>query len=163
MEETTVKKAKQSHLATRAEIRDKYLQELEEYSQVVSQDVQVWWQEKPLTIACWKLSDSCLPKGCFKSTSGMEEPKYQINYTDPEASSKKRTKPRAYRMPFVLDPNFTDPSYSVSHMCHNNWCHNPQHVVLEQLDVNKARNGCPAGPHCHHKVQCLIPGKYYNC
>lgn len=49
---------------------------------------------------------------------------------------------------------------TVSHLCHNSWCYNWNHHILESLAVNKSRNGCPAGNSCRHKVKCIIPGEY---
>jgi Zinc-binding loop region of homing endonuclease len=45
-----------------------------------------------------------------------------------------------------------------SHLCHDEYCHNILHMVLEVLDLNKARDGCPGPPCCAHTVQCLLPG-----
>ncbi len=74
----------------------------------------------------------------------------------------KRERPAAYRVPFYGQPAFEDRTLTVSHLCHNAGCLNPSHVVLEPLDVNKGRNGCPAGAHCHHKVRCLRPGPSFD-
>jgi len=51
---------------------------------------------------------------------------------------------------------------SVSHLCHNAYCKNPRHLVLESLAVNKGRNWCP-GPNsgCIHDPRCLIRGPDY--
>ncbi|KAH7827573.1 uncharacterized protein MONOS_17262 [Monocercomonoides exilis] len=43
------------------------------------------------------------PVGFTKTAEG----KYQYNFTDPELTDKKRYRPIAYRMSFLLDPNFT--------------------------------------------------------
>jgi len=69
-------------------------------------------------------------------------------------------RPRAYRVPFLKCKEFMDEKYTVSHLCHESWCHNPKHHVLETLEDNKGRNGCPGGTNCKHKVRCIIPGPY---
>ncbi len=74
-----------------------------------------------------------------------------------------RGRPKAWRVPFLDDPNYDDNvKYTVSHLCHNPKCYNWNHHTLELLTVNKGRNGCPGGLHCHHIVKCLRPGPYYN-
>jgi len=71
-------------------------------------------------------------------------------------------RPKAWRVPFLLDPNYNDDTYTVSHLCHDNNCYNWDHHVLETLATNKAKNGCPGGNHCHHVHRCLRPGPYFN-
>jgi len=71
-------------------------------------------------------------------------------------------RPAAWRVPFLHDPNYDNNDYTVSHLCHDESCYNWHHHVLELLAVNKGRNGCPGGPHCHHKITCIIPGPFYN-
>ena len=72
-------------------------------------------------------------------------------------------RPVAQRVLFLdLFPNhFDDPTWTVSHLCHNERCYAPEHLWFEPLPINKGRNGCP-GPHhgCGHKHKCLIPGRY---
>lgn len=90
--------------------------------------------------------------------------KYQYDlkiYDEDGQLQSKRYRPIAWRVPFLEDENFGDNvKYTVSHLCHNEKCYNWEHHVLETLEVNKARNGCPAGKCCRHKVKCLIPGPY---
>lgn len=71
-------------------------------------------------------------------------------------------RPKAWRVKFLKDVNFNNQEYTVSHLCHDNQCYNYMHHVLETLKVNKSRNGCPGGGHCHHRTTCIRPGKYYN-
>lgn len=114
------------------------------------------WYNPNLLLECKGINPKNLPIG-FTCT---KDRKYQYNFTDPEATDKKRYRPAAYRMPFFLREEFSNPNITVSHLCHNNWCYNWNHHVLELLEINKARNSCPAGPYCHHKVKCIIPGKF---
>jgi hypothetical protein len=69
-------------------------------------------------------------------------------------------RPKAYRVPFLGSPQFDNEDFTVSHLCHNSWCHNPRHHTLESLADNKGRNGCPGGLICVHQVACLIPGPF---
>lgn len=48
---------------------------------------------------------------------------------------------------------------TVSHLCHNETCLNPRHVVYESLAANKGRNGC-SGPNggCTHRPRCVRKG-----
>lgn len=71
-------------------------------------------------------------------------------------------RPIAWRANFLDHPNFDDDGWTVSHLCHNPKCYRPDHHHFEPLEVNKGRNGCPGGPHCHHKQRCLRPGPYYD-
>jgi hypothetical protein len=71
-------------------------------------------------------------------------------------------RPMAWRIPFLLDPNFWDDNMTVSHLCHNPRCYNWNHHILEPLEHNKARNGCPGLERCCHKIKCLRPGPYHN-
>lgn len=116
-----------------------------------------WFQPNGLYLSCKSIEPTNLPVG-FTNVGGD---RYQYNFTDPEApdKAKKRYRPVAYRVPFCADTGYYDKNMTVSHLCHNNWCYNWNHHVLESLSKNKARNGCPAGPSCRHKTKCLIPGE----
>ncbi len=148
-------KRRQKSATTRALIVAKY-----------KQDVRTNWIDKPsfvntwfnasLQLDCKEINPNNLPSGFTRT----KESKYQYNFTDPETTEKKRFRPVAYRMPFLQEKGFYDPNMTVSHLCHNNWCYNWDHHILESLPINKARNGCPAGPSCRHKVKCIIPGEY---
>lgn len=63
-------------------------------------------------------------------------------------------------VPFIMD-GLDD--LTASHKCHNPPCHNPLHLVYEDLETNKSRNGCP-GPNggCRHQPVCLMAGPYHN-
>lgn len=115
-----------------------------------------WFQG--VTLKCMYLpSDGKSPAGFTKSAQG-----WQYDLRSNKNINVSSARPKAYRIPFLKNPNFDDPEYTVSHLCHDNNCMNPEHHTLELLAVNKARNGCPGGSHCHHQVKCLIPGPYYD-
>lgn len=118
---------------------------------------QPWYSSTEQVVDCKKLPDDVTGVPGFAKTG---EGKYQYSFTHPE--TKKRTRPVAYRMSFLLHPEFDNESWTVSHLCHNNWCMNWEHHVLEPLAVNKARNGCPGGPSCRHRTKCLVPGPYHD-
>lgn len=71
-------------------------------------------------------------------------------------------RPKAVRVIFLESPSFGNQEYTVSHLCHTDWCINPRHLVLETLPDNKGRNGCPGPGFCQHSIQCLMPGPNYN-
>jgi predicted FMN-binding regulatory protein PaiB len=130
-------------------------------------DVQRSWIDRTTTVSTWYNPDLQLkckeidPKNLPTGFTRTKDSKYQYNFTDPESEAKKkRYRPVAYRIPFLLQEGFNDAELTVSHLCHNNWCYNWDHHVLEILAINKARNGCPAGPYCRHKVKCITPGKF---
>lgn len=101
---------------------------------------------------CWEFDPNALPPGITQS--GVDRFQYSRNRNI-------FGRPRAYRMTFVAQPEFQDPNLTVSHLCHNPKCHNPAHIVLEPLEVNKGRNGCPGGPFCRHqRNHCMIPGPW---
>lgn len=114
------------------------------------------WFNPCYKLDCKEINHNNLPCG-FTQT---KDNKYQYNFTDPESTDKKRFRPVAYRIPFLQEDGVYDRNMTVSHLCHQNWCYNWNHHVLESLSINKARNGCPAGPSCRHKVKCIIPGEF---
>lgn len=143
---------------TRPEIVDKYKRDLEDKWVDKPCDVEVWYSADPLCLDCKAINPDDMPTG-FVSVS---EDRYQYHFTDPERARKGRYRPVAYRMPFLGSQLFEDATTvsTVSHLCHNPWCYNYNHHVLESLELNKARNGCPGGPVCRHKTKCLRPGPY---
>jgi len=105
---------------------------------------------------CWEFDyEAILPEGVAYSGDNN---KFQYNLN--------RTifhRPVLYRMTFVNRPEFWDKTLTVSHLCHNHKCHNPSHLVLEPLDANKGRNGCPGGYFCRHtRNHCMIPGPWHD-
>lgn len=124
-----------------------------------NQMIKPWFQPEGLMLSCKKIVCDSLPEKFTKSTTVEAYPRYQYNLGTTFTSS--RYRPVAYRVPFLEDPNFFDTkSYTVSHLCHNNWCYDWDHHVLETLEVNKSRNGCPGNIHCHHSIKCIIPGPF---
>lgn len=71
-------------------------------------------------------------------------------------------RPHVWRLLFIDDDNYTNRTFTGSHLCHNPQCVNPDHIIFEPLEINKARNGCPGGTHCHHKIACIRPGPFYD-
>jgi len=154
-----VKAGRQTSQATREQTIAKYKADLSDVWIDETTTKQHWFGT--LTLDCKVLDPNQLPTGVQLTKEG----KYQYNFTDPELDPEdkgKRYRPNAYRMPYLMHEQFRDKAMSVSHLCHNNACHNWEHTTLEQLHVNKARNGCPGGHHCHHQTKCLIPGPYFN-
>lgn len=121
------------------------------------------WISREIAIRPWYSPDEDIILHC-KAMPDIMPPgfarvgpeRYQFSFTIDGT----RVRPVAYRVAFLDSPVFADQSLTVSHLCHNNWCMNWEHHVLESLEVNKARNGCPGGPHCHHRVKCLRPGPF---
>lgn len=111
------------------------------------------WCNRVVQLDCWMIVEEDAPQGFVKTG----EDSYQ--YAVPLLGGG-RQRPKAYRIPFLNDPNYDKAGMTVSHLCHNKWCYNWEHHVLEPLAVNKGRNGCPGGDHCHHIVKCLVPGPY---
>lgn len=107
---------------------------------------------------------SKLPKGFTISTLKWKEKGYGFREVEFQYDLRGigGGRPKAYRVPFLLDKEFQDLKFTVSHLCHHPWCLNPRHHVLETLPDNKGRNGCPGGKSCCHRVRCLIPGPYYQ-
>ena len=156
------KKQRQETPATRKLIIEKYKRDVKSVWVNADQIVIPWFQQETLLIDCKRIDDDYLPVGFTKVTTKEDIPRYQYNFTDPIKKSAKRNLPTAYRIPFLLHDSFYDQKFTVSHLCHNNWCYNWEHHTFEPLEHNKGRNGCPGGHHCHHKVSCMIPGCYYN-
>jgi hypothetical protein len=115
--------------------------------------VEVWWSEDPIILDCKYI----IPNGKRASGFRFQGTKWQY-----DLRSYNMGRPMAWRIPFLNNPNYGKSGYTVSHLCHDPDCYNWRHHILETLDQNKARNGCPAGDHCHHSIKCLRPGQYYN-
>lgn len=147
-------KKRQKSASTRDELISKYKRDLQRTWIEHHVCSPTWFNKEGVTLECKAIDIENLPSG-FTQTG---ENKFQYNFTDPDCNSTKRFRPVAYRIPFLTDPGFYDTTMTVSHLCHNNWCYHWNHHVLESLAKNKARNGCPAGPSCRHKIKCLIPG-----
>lgn len=64
----------------------------------------------------------------------------------------------AIRVPFLKNIMNGKVGLTASHLCHNQHCLNPRHIVLESLAKNKGRNGCAGPGSCDHKPRCIIPG-----
>jgi len=113
-----------------------------------------WWEDPVVvkTLDCKVINPNNKPEGFLKKGDKYQ---YDLRGRFPQE------RPSAWRIPFLLDTHY-DGNYTVSHLCHNDQCYNWEHHQLEPLDLNKARNGCPGGPHCHHKFKCIRPGPYYN-
>jgi len=73
-----------------------------------------------------------------------------------------KTKKMANRFHFVASllktGDWHNENVTISHLCHNPACTNPKHLTMEELDINKGRNGCMGGTCCGHLPACLRPG-----
>jgi hypothetical protein len=149
------------------EIVNKYIEKLKKNCVVCinSED----GEENPLSkLDCWLLvinnnSDSIAgfsikSKQEYKYDDGDIKFQYYVTGSQYDLRSYDGSRPQAYRIPFLLDSNVCH-NKTVSHLCHHNWCYNPTHHILESLETNKGRNGCP-GPHkgCLHNPMCLVEG-----
>lgn len=152
-------KRRQRSATTRDDIIKQYKQDLEATWVSASTTIIVWFQPEGLVLNCKRVDADNLPCGFTR----VGQDRFQYNFTDPEVQHSKRFRPIAYRMPFLANSGFYDKSMTVSHLCHNNWCYNWNHHTLELLEINKARNGCAAGPSCRHKTKCLRPGLFSDC
>jgi|SRR4029079_4290775 len=111
---------------------------------------------RSVTLNCWELKPGKKP--------GFRHKKDYAGYQyDLRAYQLTSQRPLAWRVPFLLHKYYELEGYTVSHLCHNSKCYRWKHHRFEPLPVNKGRNGCPGGLHCHHKEQCIMPGPYYNC
>lgn len=145
--------------ATKAEISkliNTYRFDIAIYGVQTPKTVPVWWSNTPVTLDCIHLNPDKLPPRFLKSRQYDLRLKIiqDLGYQE---------RPKAWRVNFLLEAEYAKVEYTVSHLCHNPECYNWEHHVLELLAVNKARNGCPGGRHCHHKHKCLIPGPYSQC
>lgn len=114
------------------------------------------------SLICWVPTEFPWGAGLSKQASA-EVWQYKLNMKPHAGQAVSAKKPKAYRIGFLLDPRFSDDEhFTVSHLCHNNFCHNPAHLVLEDLAVNKSRNGCPGGAFCQHQTRCLRPGPFFQ-
>lgn len=152
-------KKRQKSGSTRVAIVDKYKSDLKSSWIADTTTITPWFALDGYQLECKRVNANNLPAG-FVKVGTEDRERYQYNFTDPIATTKTRFRPTAYRMSFLEHSSFYEKSTTVSHLCHNNWCYNWNHHVFEPLPVNKTRNGCPSGPHCHHVIKCLIPGEF---
>ncbi len=140
--------------------KDTYLVSLNLIKKIEATTIAVWWEPGQMELECWRIPLPLPPNTKGFTSAGQGRIQYNIpqGVLSPDAT---RSRPCAYRIPFMLNAAFEDKDITVSHLCHHNWCHNPAHAVLESLATNKARNGCPGGAHCHHQTRCLRPGPHY--
>jgi len=73
-----------------------------------------------------------------------------------------KSKKMANRFHFVpallKSGDWDNENITISHLCHNPACTNAKHLTMEELDINKGRNGCMGGTCCGHLPACLRPG-----
>lgn len=150
----TTSKPRQSRQSSRLAVIEKYKTDVSSKWIDKTSVVNSWYQQS-LVLDCKHIDPNNLPCGFTK----VGPDRYQYNCTIPDRPIEKRYRPVAYKIPFLIHPDF-EKGLTVSHLCHDNACYNWNHHVLESLTINKSRNGCPGGPHCHHTTKCLIPGKY---
>jgi len=118
-----------------------------------------------LVLKCWTIDPKNLPTGFSNRTTKANmtlghAAKYQY---DLRSDARVGRRILAWKVSFLGDPNFDNDDYTVSHLCHNENCYRTSHHMFEPLWVNKGRNGCPGGSHCHHIIKCRRPGPYYDC
>ena len=149
---------------TAKELKDKYIADVRDKGVPVEWSIHPWYEAEPITMTCTVIDPSNKPRGFAldKKTQGLVDHYQYSKFPDHLKTGEidSRYKPRAWRMPFLDHEHFYNKDWTVSHLCHNCACHNPEHQILEPLEVNKSRNGCPGGPACRHKVPCMLPGAY---
>ena len=136
-----------------------YKKTLKTYWKLDQQKIYVEWADVYINLNCYVLPDE---KSMYKFRWSKTSKKYQYDLRGVASLDNKR--PRAWRVPFLNDPNYQGPveKYTVSHLCHNNRCYNWNHHILERLPVNIGRNGCSGLGCCHHKNRCIRPGPEHN-
>lgn len=122
-------------------------------------------EENPLSpLDCWILENGKYSYINIKSTDSINDIVYVKSAQFDFRGGTINKRIVAQRAPFYkYYPEYDIEKLTLSHLCHNSWCFNPSHHVLETLATNKGRNGCP-GPDngCKHNVPCIIPGPYYK-
>lgn len=139
-----------------AEIIRVYKEKVRTHKTVYTEDVSVedYFDDDydVIEISCWYLEDVKV-----KLFRGNFDDGYQYDLRGAGYG-----RPKAWRVPFLESPHFDDVNWTVSHLCHDSKCYRWSHHVFETLEVNKGRNGCPGGNHCHHVTRCIRPGRFYN-
>jgi hypothetical protein len=103
---------------------------------------------------CWNLGE--------RRVTGMTGDQFKVPYRSADGVTK-YFKPKAWRVWFygaadtiILAEDHEN--FTCSHLCHNDRCLNPAHLVLESLSENKSRNTCVGPPNCNHVPQCMRRG-----
>lgn len=152
----------------RQKVVDEYLQKLMAAPKIYQTLRVPGPSNKEVELNCFTLDNTHkLPKGFMmnRSQNGKENIVHELlSYQyDLRSVPGGGGRPKANRIPFFNNEQvFNDKEQTVSHLCHNSWCMNPQHFVMETLAENKGRNGCPGPPYCFHSNKCLRPGPFYN-
>lgn len=137
-----------------------YITNLKNATKIVSKlEVNTWWGK--VTLNCFTVDpNEKLPKGFRMATIKWKDKDFKEFIYQYDLRTSNLGRPKAYRVPFLNADECHSENFTVSHLCHQTWCLNPRHHVLESLEDNKGRNGCPGGNHCMHQIKCLIPGPY---
>jgi len=138
---------------SKQKIIETYLERLEQ-----AEKFSVTKKTGDITLHCFTLKYKSVVAG-FRLNKGKSAEGSRYQY---DLRSKGHGRPKAVRLVFLDSPSFGDEDYTVSHLCHTDWCLNPKHLVLETLPDNKGRNGCPGPGSCRHSTQCLIPGPFHK-
>jgi hypothetical protein len=151
---TLLKVKMANHRAAFQPVVTTYLNRLQQGRVDHVQVVQTWYG--PVQLTCIIVDPQQPPPG-FRRSTNDPMPLFQYDLRTAGLG-----RPKAIRIPFLLEDAYDDDDYTVSHLCHQRWCLNPRHCVLETLPDNKGRNGCPGGNQCRHQNSCLIPGPYHQ-
>lgn len=100
--------------------------------------------------------------------SGLEKTLVQCDWTYGDGSELRylRFQMAAYRWWFLATETtraaLATESIDCSHICHNQQCANPWHLVLEPKPMNQSRNSCHGTTQCGHTLRCAIPGPHVS-
>ena len=104
-------------------------------------------------IGCWlaqKARHNGFGTGYIRIRLGKERYEYYAHHVSVAYYKNKVELALVYRAP-------NEKEYQVSHLCHNSICFNPDHLIVEPAEINRARNTCSG----HHAlIQCPCPCEY---
>lgn len=116
------------------------------------------------SIGCWHLKPDIRGVATKRGRPHVDVSRYgrKEKVSDGEESTQKHF-PFARATPFMMEKDFKiDAKMSASHLCHDELCVNPGHVVMEPQWVNVSRTFCTV-KECRHEPRCLADGTNGHC
>jgi hypothetical protein len=138
-----------------------YLSTIYKYHIVVPLIVEIEEENDMVELDCWKLDIEKMKEDKVSYFVNLKASVDTEDLRQYDLRSEGHGRPAIRRIPFIKEILKNGDDLTISHLCHINWCVNPYHHVLESLEDNKGRNGCPGRSLCRHRIRCLRPGIYY--
>ena len=105
------------------------------FQESIKNDLRIW--NTGTDTPCWKLKNRAPNLKGYFQISGFKKPKIMVHHL----------------MYYLTKGALPGTGEHLSHLCHNNSCTNPKHMVIENVRINLSRN------YCAFDIPCPCP----NC